>query len=37
MIRMKDLFGFINDLEKIIYDIGFKLIQKRNSNHRALF
>ena len=37
MIRMKDLFGFINDLEKIIYGIGFKLILKRNSNDGAIF
>ena len=37
MIKMEDLFGFINDLEKIIYGIGFKLILKRNSNDEALF
>ena len=34
---MSDLFGFINDLEKIIYGLGFKLILKRNNNDRALF
>ena len=26
MNKMKDLFGFINDLEKLIYRVGFKLI-----------
>ena len=36
MIKMSDLFGFVNDLEKIIYGLGFKLILKRN-NDRALF
>ena len=30
-------FGFVNDLEKTIYSLGFKLILKRNSNDRALF
>ena len=34
MIKMKDQFGFTNDLEKIIYGIGFKLALKRN---RTLF
>ena len=28
---------FLNDLEKIIYGLGFKLILKRNNNDRALF
>ena len=28
MIKMRDLFGFVNDLEKIIYGLGFKLILK---------
>ena len=37
MIKMSDLFDFINDLEKIIYGLGFKLILKRNNNDRALF
>ena len=37
MIRMSDLFGFVNDLEKIIYGLGFKLMLKRNNNYRALF
>ena len=36
VIKMSDLFGFVNDLEKIIYGLGFKLIIKRN-NDRALF
>ena len=36
MIKMKDLFGFVNDLEKIIYGLGFKLILKRNKNDRAI-
>ena len=37
MIKMSDLFGFVNDLEKIRYGLGFKLILKRNNNDRALF
>ena len=37
MIKMSDLFGFVNDLEKIIYGLGFKLMLKRNNNDRALF
>ena len=37
MIKLSDLFGFVNDLEKIIYGLGFKLILKRNNNDRALF
>ena len=34
---MSDLFGFVNDLEKFIYGLGFELILKRNNNVRALF
>ena len=37
MIKMSDLFDFVNDLEKIIYGLKFKLILKRNNNDRALF
>ena len=37
MIKMSDLFGFVNDLEKIIYGLGFKLILKINNIDRALF
>ena len=37
MVKMSDVFGFGNDLEKIIYGFGFKLILKRNNNDRALF
>ena len=37
MIKMSDLFGFVNDLENIIYGLGFKLILKRNNNDRALY
>ena len=37
MLKMSDEFGFANDLEKIIYGLGFKLILKRNNNDRALF
>ena len=37
IIKMSDLFGFVKDLEKIIYGLGFKLILKRNNNDRALF
>ena len=36
MIKMSDLFGFVKDLEKIIYGLGFKLILKRNNNDIAL-
>ena len=36
MIKMSDLFGFVNDLENIIYGLGFKLLLKRNNNVRAL-
>ena len=35
IIKMSDLFSFVNDLEKIIYGLGFKLILKRNNNDRA--
>ena len=34
---MRDLFGFVNDLEKIIYALGFKIILKRINNDRALY
>ena len=34
---MRDLFGFLSDLEKIIYGLGFKLKLKRNNNDRDLF
>ena len=37
MIKMSDLFVFVNDLEKIIYGLGFKLILKGNNNDRALY
>ena len=37
MVKMSDLFGFVNDLEKFIYGLGFELILKRNNNVRALF
>ena len=37
MIEMSDLFGFVNDLEKFIYGLGFKLILKRNNIDRALY
>ena len=37
MIKMSDLFGFVYDLEKIIYGLGFKLILKRKNNDRALY
>ena len=37
MITISDLFGFLNDLKKIIYGLGFKLILKRNNNDRALY
>ena len=37
MIKVSDLFDFVNDLEKIIYSLGLKIILKRNNNDRALF
>ena len=37
MIKMRDLFGFVNVLEMIIYCLGFKLILKKNNNVRALY
>ena len=37
MTKMRDLIGFVNDLEKIICGLGFKLILKRNNNDRALY
>ena len=37
MVKMSDLFGFVNDLEKIIYGLVFKIILKRNISDRALF
>ena len=32
---MNDLFVFVNDLEKIIYELGYKLLLKRNSKDRV--
>ena len=29
IVKMGDLFGFVNDLEKIIYGLGFKLMLKK--------
>ena len=37
MVKMSDLFGFVDHLEKIMYGLGFKLILKRNNNDRVLF
>ena len=37
LVKMSDLFVFVNDLEKIIYGLGYKLLLKRNSKDRALF
>ena len=37
MIKMRDIFGFIIDLKKIIYGLEFKIILKRNNNDIALF
>ena len=36
-IKMKYMFGFINDLEKIIYGMGFKLTRKKKNNDRAFY
>ena len=37
MIKKSDLFGFVNDLEKTLYGLGFKLLLNINRNDRALF
>ena len=37
MVKTRDRFGFVNDLEMIIHGLGFKLKLKRNNNARALF
>ena len=37
MPKMSDPFGFVNDLGKIIYVLGFELILRGNNNDRALF
>ena len=37
MIKMSDLFGFVNDLEKILYGLGFILKIKKKNKDRALF
>ena len=37
IVKMRYLFGFINNLEKIIHGLGFRIILKRNNNDRALF
>ena len=37
MVKMSHQFGFADDLEKIIYGLGIKLLLKRNNNDRALF
>ena len=37
MVKMSNLFGFANDLEKILYGLGFELKLKCNNNDRALF
>ena len=36
MIKMSDLFGFVDNLKKVIYGLGFKLILKSHNNDRAL-
>ena len=37
MVKMSDLFGFVNDIGKIIYGLGFELFLKRKNNERVLF
>ena len=37
MVTLSDPFGFANDLEKIIYGLGVKLIFKINNNDRAIY
>ena len=37
MVKMSDLFGFVNDLQKIIYGLGYNSILKTNNNVRYLF
>ena len=36
IVEMRDLFGFVNDLQEIICGLGFSLMFKRNNNDRAL-
>ena len=35
--KVSDLFVFLNDLEKIIFGLRFKLLLKRINKNRALF
>ena len=37
MVRMRDKFGLVKNLEKILYGLGFKLLLKTNNNDRALY
>ena len=37
MIKTRDLFGFVNELEKIICGLEFKIILKTNMKDIALF
>ena len=37
MVKMSDLFGFVNALQKIIYGLAFKLVSKRKNSDRPLF
>ena len=36
IVKMRDLFGFVDDLQKIIRELGFNLRFKRKNNDRAL-
>ena len=37
MVKRSNLFGFANDLEKLIYGLGYEIKLKSNNNDRALF
>ena len=37
LIKRKDLFEFMNDLEKITYGIDYQIELKRNNTDRLLF
>ena len=36
IVKMRDLFGFVDDLQKIICGLGFNIMFKRNKKDRAL-
>ena len=36
-IKLSGLFGFVNNLETVIYGLEFKLILKRNNNESSIW